>query len=239
MPAGPTRTSLPWTKFVFFQSISSGSASVPAAAWCTYYAQRTVVTPTNEVAATLNERMLQTLDSSTVRTSYSADSICSEVSTEETYIIMEFLHGISTGGLPPHELRLRRGALLILLRNVASHRGLCNGTRLVYEGKYRHFLQVWGKNGAPGTRPPGREVFPSWLLKWCTLQKRCAVFLHTSGNGKAEIRRAVCRTSAFPYNRSGLSQALSVEIHNCCLASAVIPRATPNYPSSCAACSIQ
>ena len=54
----------------------------------------------------------------------------------------EFLHSITTGGLPPHELRLRKGALVMLLRNYAPHKGLCNGTRVVVDRIRRHLLIV-------------------------------------------------------------------------------------------------
>jgi len=37
---------------------------------------------------------------------------------------------ITPSGLPPHRLRLRVGANIILLRNVYIDRGQCNGTRL-------------------------------------------------------------------------------------------------------------
>jgi hypothetical protein len=44
---------------------------------------------------------------------------------------MEFLNSISIPGLPPHELRLKKNAIVMLLRNLNVERGLCNGTRLI------------------------------------------------------------------------------------------------------------
>ena len=43
----------------------------------------------------------------------------------------EFLNSISLGGLPPHILRLKKGAPIMLLRNIDPKVGLCNGTRLI------------------------------------------------------------------------------------------------------------
>lgn len=53
------------------------------------------------------------------------------VSDEHTAYPPEFLRSLSASGLPPGELRLKVGAPLILLRNLAPSRGLCNGTRMV------------------------------------------------------------------------------------------------------------
>ena len=44
---------------------------------------------------------------------------------------MEFLNSSTPGGMPPHRLNLKVGAVIILLRNLDSTRGPCNGTRMV------------------------------------------------------------------------------------------------------------
>ena len=49
----------------------------------------------------------------------------------------EFLNSISMGGLPPHNLELKKGAPIMLLRNINPSAGLANGTRLIV-----HKLQV-------------------------------------------------------------------------------------------------
>ena len=45
---------------------------------------------------------------------------------------MEFLNTLNEG-MPPHELRLKRGAPIMLLRNIDPSNGLCNGTRLIVD----------------------------------------------------------------------------------------------------------
>jgi ATP-dependent DNA helicase PIF1 len=42
----------------------------------------------------------------------------------------EFLQSLNFTGLPLHELRLKEGAIVMLLRNLNIKEGLCNGTRL-------------------------------------------------------------------------------------------------------------
>ena len=128
-----------WTPRKLLEWVYEGFEHVPPARWYQYYADRAVVTPTNEAADTLNATMQERLPAETEITSRSHDVAFAEVDNGDTYT-PEFLHGLQTAGLPPHVLRLRRGSLVILLRNFAPHRGLCNGTRLVVERMHSYFL---------------------------------------------------------------------------------------------------
>ena len=64
----------------------------------------------------------------------SIDSIDSEDPEEIANFPTEFLNSLSVSGLPPHELKLKMGAIVILLKNIDSSKGLCNGTRLIVRG---------------------------------------------------------------------------------------------------------
>ena len=121
--------------------VYEGFDQIPEAQWFQDYANRTVVTPTNETCQELNKLMLAHLDAATEICSFSHDTACTEVDSGETYST-EFLNSLETGGLPPHELRIRHGSLVILLRNFAPHKGLCNGTRLVVQKMHKYFLVV-------------------------------------------------------------------------------------------------
>jgi ATP-dependent DNA helicase PIF1 len=59
---------------------------------------------------------------------YSADKIVDQENTE--HYASECLNMINLSSLPPHELKLKVGAPVILLRNLSPSTGLCNGTRL-------------------------------------------------------------------------------------------------------------
>ncbi|XP_025678806.1 uncharacterized protein [Arachis hypogaea] len=64
----------------------------------------------------------------------SADSICGSDAYSDVdvdWITVEFLNQIRCSGLPNHSLKLKIGVPIILLRNIDSAGGLCNGTRLV------------------------------------------------------------------------------------------------------------
>ena len=75
---------------------------------------------------------------------YSADSIETEpgVFSQSEHIPTEYLRSIDASGLPPGELHLKPGCPLILLRNLAPARGLCNGTRLILKRATARVLEV-------------------------------------------------------------------------------------------------
>lgn len=43
----------------------------------------------------------------------------------------EFLNSVEIADLPPHKLKLKKNAIIMLLRNLDVSEGLCNGTRLI------------------------------------------------------------------------------------------------------------
>ena len=64
----------------------------------------------------------------------SIDSLHSEDAEEIAYFSTKFLNTLRLSGLPPHVLKLKVGAIIILLKNMDSRKGLCNGTRLLIRG---------------------------------------------------------------------------------------------------------
>ncbi|KHJ80320.1 hypothetical protein OESDEN_20006 [Oesophagostomum dentatum] len=67
------------------------------------------------------------------------EAIQHEGSSDELYP-MEYLNTLEPTGMPPHELRLKKGAIVMLLRNLDVTNGLCNGTRLKVEIMGRYVL---------------------------------------------------------------------------------------------------
>ncbi|XP_068338961.1 uncharacterized protein [Pyrus communis] len=104
----------------------------------TYMVERAVVTPTNEDVDMLNEKIINMFPG-LEETMYSFDSV--EDDARNLYQ-PEFLNSISLGGLPPHKLTLKRGAPIMLLRNIDPKLGLCNGTRLLCRGSYRNLIDA-------------------------------------------------------------------------------------------------
>ena len=54
----------------------------------------------------------------------------------------EYLHFIAPASLPPHILKLKKGAPLMLLLNIDPKSGLCNEMRLFCRGFYLNILDV-------------------------------------------------------------------------------------------------
>ncbi|XP_048501588.2 uncharacterized protein LOC125497910 [Beta vulgaris subsp. vulgaris] len=97
-----------------------------------YFQERAILAPTNEIAETVNDHVLSQLPGEE-RTYLSSDAISVEEGNfgiHEMYST-EFLNTIKCGGLPNHSIRLKVGAPVMLLRNIDQSSGLCNGTRLV------------------------------------------------------------------------------------------------------------
>ena len=59
---------------------------------------------------------------------FSADSIAPGGDSAANYPV-EFLNSLNLSGLPLHEIKLKVGAVVMLLPNLDPHSGLCNGTR--------------------------------------------------------------------------------------------------------------
>ncbi|XP_062099807.1 uncharacterized protein LOC133805653 [Humulus lupulus] len=99
----------------------------------TYLTEREILTPKNEMVYELNDKIMNIIPGEG-RTYFSSDSICKasvKTNDEDLLYPAECLHGLKFNGIPNHEMRLKEGAPVMLLRNLNQTEGLCNGTRLI------------------------------------------------------------------------------------------------------------
>ncbi|KAK1559467.1 hypothetical protein Q3G72_014806 [Acer saccharum] len=98
-----------------------------------YLRNRGILTPTNQTVDEINSYVLNVIPGE-ITTYLSSDSICKasgKVFDQDLMFPVEFLNSLKFSGLPNHELHLKIGIPIILLRNINPSVGLCNGTRLI------------------------------------------------------------------------------------------------------------
>ncbi|XP_075636963.1 uncharacterized protein LOC142609264 [Castanea sativa] len=103
-----------------------------------YMVDRVLLTPINDDVEQLNAKIISRFPRDEF-TLHFFDEI--EGDTQNLYQ-QEFLNSISPGGLPPHILRLKKGAPIMLLRNIDPKVRLCNGTRLICRGCFNNVIDA-------------------------------------------------------------------------------------------------
>uniref|UniRef100_A0A803LJL4 ATP-dependent DNA helicase n=1 Tax=Chenopodium quinoa TaxID=63459 RepID=A0A803LJL4_CHEQI len=103
-----------------------------------YMVQRAIITPTNDKVDMLNEKILREF-AGEEKTYYSCDFVPED---RQNLYQQEFLNSLSFGGLPPHILKLKVGSPIMLMRNIDTSSGLCNGTRLICSRLRDHVIEA-------------------------------------------------------------------------------------------------
>ena len=102
---------------------------------------RAILSVTNEESLELNNRVLERMPGKEV-VYESVDSIVSDQAEDQLAYPEEFLNTLTPAGMPPHKLRLKIGAVIMLLRNLLPSKGLCNGTRLTVTRLQRNVIEA-------------------------------------------------------------------------------------------------
>ncbi|CAN1821285.1 ATP-dependent DNA helicase PIF1 [Linum perenne] len=98
-----------------------------------YFVARAILAPLHETVSSINDYMLGQFLGEEV-CYYNSNSIISDVvqpDMVEAEFPVEFLNSMKIGKFLDHELKLKHGAPVILLRNIEQSTGLCIGTRLI------------------------------------------------------------------------------------------------------------
>ncbi|XP_060129913.1 uncharacterized protein LOC132592021 [Zootoca vivipara] len=93
-------------------------------------AKKSILCPKNCDVNSINEEVLNILEGETV-TYLSSNSIDDSSEEDIQNYPIEFLNEITPTGMPKHKLNLKKAAIIMLLRNLNTKKGLCNGTRLI------------------------------------------------------------------------------------------------------------
>jgi hypothetical protein len=88
-----------------------------------------ILCPTNEHCSEINLAVLSKLPSEE-HIYYSSDSVKSDDPNEHLKFPTEFLNSIEISGIPRHKLILKVGAIVMLMRNLNTAKGIINGTRM-------------------------------------------------------------------------------------------------------------
>jgi hypothetical protein len=87
--------------------------------------QCAILAATNLSVDAINNQVLQRIPGN-IRSYYS----CDEAVNDSAAYPVDFLNQLNISGLPPHDLQLKLGAIVMLLRNLNPSKGLMNGTRM-------------------------------------------------------------------------------------------------------------
>jgi len=107
-----------------------------------YFCERAILSPRNLDVDALNLEILKSFPDATKVTYYSEDSVDASTPDEALLWPLDFLNSLTVSGLPPHELTLCPGAVVMLIRNLDVDKGLCNGVRAVVVRTHRYVLDL-------------------------------------------------------------------------------------------------
>ncbi|CAN0837248.1 ATP-dependent DNA helicase PIF1 [Linum grandiflorum] len=106
-------------------------------------ALRAIVTPTNLMAATINDYILDRLPGRP-KIYLSSDSLTTPGPNQfqlDMQYPTEFLNGLSFKGMPEHQLKFKPYCIVMLMRNLNPSAGLCNGTRILLTHLASHVVR--------------------------------------------------------------------------------------------------
>ena len=89
-----------------------------------------ILAPKNNDVININNEILNRMEGDTIE--YSSIDTAEDDNEQNLDVILptKFLNSLTPNGLPPHKLKLKVDAIVILLKNLYLNEGLCNGTRL-------------------------------------------------------------------------------------------------------------
>ncbi|XP_074338490.1 uncharacterized protein LOC141676661 [Apium graveolens] len=108
-----------------------------------YLRSRAILTPTNIVVDEINTTILEKV-LGMVYTYLSQDSIDDAGDDDNDFrsaFPVEYLNSINMPCIPKHELKLKVGVVVMLMRNLNQIMGLCNGTRMIVKSCRKNSIE--------------------------------------------------------------------------------------------------
>jgi ATP-dependent DNA helicase PIF1 len=112
-----------------------------------YFSDRAILSPRNAYVNEVNNRVMEKIPEEAYEY-LSIDSVECDDPHQQLMLPVEFLNSINMSGMPTHKLKLKRGVPILLMRNINSEEGLCNGTRLRVESLTRNCIHATILTGA-------------------------------------------------------------------------------------------
>ena len=100
-----------------------------------------ILTPKNDTTLELNNEILERLPGPE-KVYRSIDKAITDDQDEAQTYPLEFLHSLTPSGMPEHVLRLKKGAIIMLMRNLDLKQNLCNGTRLIVAKLHSNVIEA-------------------------------------------------------------------------------------------------
>lgn len=91
-----------------------------------YFENRIILAPLNETVDKINNQILDSFRTSKTKTYLSFRTL----EDDDAVVSVDELNQ-DHPGLPPHVLKLKKGCIVMLIRNIDCKNGLCNGTRIL------------------------------------------------------------------------------------------------------------
>lgn len=112
---------------------------------------RAILCPKNEDCSSLNSTILEKVPGQ-YTTYYSFDKVLTEDGSDDINYPTEFLNSLSISGLPANELKLKENAVVMLIRNLDTAKGIINGTRMRVKRLHRNSIDCEVLTGAQTNR---------------------------------------------------------------------------------------
>ena len=107
-----------------------------------WVSKRAIMSPTNKEVEEVNDFVIKMIPGEQV--DFKSIDDTEEGNSDYT---PEFLNTIEMSGMPPHLLKLKKGAMVILLRNMDLNNGHCNGVKYVVQNIKPHLLELKAISG--------------------------------------------------------------------------------------------